>query len=122
MIEKTVYDYLAGALDGVPVFMELPEVPSTDYPVFPEACVLIEKVGESVRNHVHTSSVALQSYSTKSLYEAAALDESVRDAMDIMAEEVDDISRCHMESNYNHTDTRTKRYRYQCVYDITFVR
>lgn len=120
MIEKTVLDYLAGQLD-VPVLMELPEVPSETYPEWPSEFVVIEKVGESVRNHVRTSSLALQSYSLRTMFRAAELDEQVREAMDVMAEETD-VSRCHMASNYNHTDTRTKRYRYQCVYDITYVK
>jgi len=120
MIEKTVYDYLQGTLD-VPVFMELPEVPSEDFPVWPECFVLIEKIAERVSDHVHTASVALQSYSTESLYKAAELDETVRDTMDDMPG-LPEIGSCRMSSNYNFTDTRTKRYRYQCVYDIVFVR
>ncbi len=119
MIEKTVYDYLKTRLD-VPVLLELPEVPSEAYPEFPEVLVLIEKVGESERNHVHTASVALQSYSTKSLYEASFLDETVRGVMDSITE-LDEVGGASLASNYNFTDTRTKRYRYQCVYDITFV-
>lgn len=119
MIEKVVFDYLSGQLD-VPVFMELPEVPSESFPEWPSEFVLIEKVGESVRNRIRTSSFALQSYSLTSLFKAAELDEKVREIMDVMAEETE-VSRSHMASDYNHTDTRTKRYRYQCVYDITYV-
>ena len=119
MIEKTVLDYLNSKLD-VPVLMELPEVPSESYPVFPYSMVLIEKVGERVTDRVHTASIALQSYSTQSLFYAAALDEQVREAMDGIVE-LDAVGASHMTSNYNFTDTRTKRYRYQCVFDITFV-
>lgn len=114
MIEKTVLDYLAARIE-VPVLMEMPEtLPAGG------RFVLIEKVGETVRNHVRTSSFAFQSHSLASLYEAAGLDEEVRGIMDAMAGETD-VSRCHMASNYNFTDTRAKRYRYQCVYDITYV-
>ena len=117
MIEILVKNYLEGALTGVPVFLELPEVPSDDYPELPDEFVLIEKVGERVRNHVHTPSVALQSYSLTSLYNAAALDERVREAMDVMTDNAF-ISSARMASKYNFNDTSTKRYRYQCVYDI----
>lgn len=122
MIEVTIKNYLDGALNGVPVFLELPEVPSEDYPQWPERFVLIEKVGGSRRNFVQLESFAIQSHSTKRLADAAALDEQVRDAMDMMAEDVEEIGSCRMASNYNHTDIRTKRYRYQCVYDIAFSR
>ncbi len=119
MIEKIVRDYLSGALDGVPVFLELPEVPSSDYPEFPTRCVLIERVGGGRRNQIDSASMALQSYATDSLYHAAELDEQVRNAMENLAT-LPAIGGAHLASNYNFTDTRTKRYRYQSVYDITY--
>lgn len=118
MIETTVLNYLGDKLD-VPVLMELPEVPSEDFPVFPEEVVVIEKIADSVSNMLHTASIAIQSYSTNSLYDAAALDERVRKAMDAI-EELNEIGGASMESNYNFTNTGTKRYRYQCVYDIVY--
>lgn len=118
MIEKVILDYLSEELT-VPVLMELPEVPSEDYPTFPEQFVIIEKVGGSRRDYVNSASVALQSYSTKSLYQAAQLDEAVRAAMDGILE-LPEISGMRLASNYNHTDTRTKRYRYQSVFDFYF--
>lgn len=119
MIEKTVLDYLSEALSPVPVLMELPEVPSADYPEFPEALVIIERVGASRENHVNCVSLAFQSYSS-TLYGAAALDENVKAAIDAITI-LPTIGGVYLASNYNHTDTRTKRYRYQCVYDIYFV-
>lgn len=119
MIEKTVYDYLSSRLD-VPVLLELPEVPSEEFPVFPSSLIIIEKIGETVSDHVHTASVALQSYSTERLYDAAALDEQVRAAMDDIIE-LDEIGGVFLASNYNFTDTSTKRYRYQCIYEISYV-
>ena len=32
--------------------------------------------------------------------------------------ELDDISRCELNTDYNYTDTARKKYRYQAVYDI----
>lgn len=66
MIEKTVYDYLSGCL-SVPVMMELPEVPSEDYPTFPEEFVVLEKVAGSVTDHINFATIAIQSYNTKSI-------------------------------------------------------
>lgn len=113
MIEVAVLNYLNSAL-SVPALMEVPENP-------PDRFVTIEKVGGGIRNHVRTASFAIQSYSLSSLYEAASLDEEVRSAMDVMADEVDEIGACRMASDYNFTDTRMKRYRYQCTYDITYM-
>ena len=118
MIEVTVLNYLNENLD-TPVLMELPEVPSEDYPTFPEKLVVIERIATSRTNHVNVVSLAFQSYAD-SLYEAALLDEQVRSLMDSIVA-LDEIGGIRLASNYNFTDTRTKRYRYQCVYDIYFV-
>ncbi len=116
MIEKTVLNYLKTKLN-VPVLMELPEVPSADNATFPDKFVVIEKVGLSRTNHVSDSSLAFQSYSLSSLYDAATLDEQVRGAMDSIIE-LDSIGGVRLASNYNFTDPETKRYRYQCIYEI----
>ena len=112
MIEKTVLDYLSVQLEA-PVFMEVPSE-------CPDAFVVVEKVGESVRDHVRMASIACKSYSLSSLYGAACLDGAVKEAMDRF--DAPNIGACRMASDYNHTDTRTKRYRYQCVYDICYVK
>lgn len=119
MIEKTILRYLEAALD-VPVLMELPEVPSEAFPEWPDRFVIIEKVGLSRTNHVSRASVAVQSYSMSRLEDAAILDEAVRTALESIPE-LPEIGAARLESNYNFTDTRTKRYRYQCVYDFYFV-
>ena len=118
MIEKTVYEYLSTRID-VPVFMELPEVPSEDHPEWPDRFVVIQKIGGGKLDHIRSASFAFQSYSLTSLYEAAALDEEVQAVMDNMAV-LDNIGSCSLASNYEFTDTRTKRYRYQCTYDIYY--
>ena len=119
MIEKTVYDYLSGCM-SVPVMMELPEVPSEDYPTFPEEFVVLEKVTGSVTDHINFATIAIQSYNIKSLYGAASLDEQVRNAMDAIVDSIDSISECQMTADTNFTDTSTKRYRYQCLYNIYY--
>lgn len=116
MIEKIVLDYLTEHMT-VPVFMELPEVPSEDYSTMPERFIVLEKVGGGLNDHINSGSLAVQSYSLNSLYEAANLDEDMRTVMYGIVE-LDDISGVRLASNYNHTDTRTKRYRYQSVFEI----
>jgi len=119
MIEKTVYDYLSESM-AVPVMMELPEVPSEDYPTFPEEFVVLEKVAGSVTDHINFATIAIQSYNTKSLYGAASLDKQVRNAMDAIADSIDSISECQLTADTNFTDVSTKRYRYQCLYNIYY--
>ncbi len=107
MIEKIIYDYLVSK--NIPVYLQVPAEPPTEY-------VLIEKTGSGKRNHIKSAMIALQSYAD-SLYSAALLNETVKEAMDD-AIELDDISNTTLNSDYNFTDNTTKKYRYQAVYDI----
>lgn len=118
MIETVVLNYLKELLT-VPVLLELPEVPSVDYPTMPERFIVLEKVGGNAVDHIGAASIAVQSYSLNSLYEAAALDEEMRTAMEGIID-LDEISEVRLASNYNHTDVRTKRYRYQSVFEFHF--
>lgn len=111
MIETTVLNYLKQTLD-VPVKMETPANPTARY-------VLLEKTGSSRTNRLNTATIAAQSYA-ESLVEAAKLNEEVKAAIDNMVE-LNAISACRLNSDYNFTDTTTKKYRYQCVYVITYL-
>ena len=110
MIEKIVLDYLNGVLD-VPCYMEVPEKPIAPY-------VVIEKTGESETNKILSGTLVTHSYGT-SLYNAAELDEEVKTAMESIVE-LDSVYRCRLAGSYNFTDTSTKRYRYQSVFDMTY--
>lgn len=111
MIELTVLNYLSEAL-SVPVKMEVPIDP-------PEKLVVLEKTGSSRVDRLNTATIAAQSYAG-SLAEAAALNEEVKAAIDNMIE-LDAISACRLNSDYNFTDTSMKKYRYQCVYVISYL-
>ena len=108
MIAKTLLDYLDHNL-SVPVVMEAPEQ-TTDY-------VLIDQTGSSRTNHIITTTFAIQSYGD-SLYEAMVLNDGVKDAMVGFAE-LDDVTRVELETDYNYTNTATKQYRWQAVFDVT---
>ena len=82
----------------------------------PEKFVLFEKTGSAKRNYLPSSTFAFQSYAN-SMYEAAKLNEEVKSAVEQLIE-VDEISRVRLNSDYNFTDTTTKYYRYQAVFDI----
>lgn len=110
MIETTVLDYLSSALSE-PCSLEVPERP-------PARFVLLEKTGSSRKNFINTATFAVQSYAP-SLFEAAELNERVKAAMDDLIQ-LPDIISSDLDSDYNFTDTSTKRYRYQAVYDIIY--
>jgi hypothetical protein len=60
---------------------------------------------------------AIQSISD-SLLGAATLNEAVKLAMDSAAS-LAEVCSANLNSDYNFTDTSTKQYRYQAIYDIT---
>ena len=111
MIEKTVLDYLAQELD-VPVKMEVPKNP-------PARFVVCEKTGSSRTDLVNAATIAIQSYA-ESLAEAAKLNEMVKEAMDGMVQ-LAEVGGVRLNSDYNFTNTAMERYRYQCVYVVTYV-
>ena len=112
MIEKIIKDYLSECLAPISVTMERPAE-------LPDTYVLIEKTGSSLQNGIRTASVAIQSYGP-SLYEAAALNEAVIEDM-LRITTLDSVSACELDSDYNFTNTTTKQYRYQAVFDVAYI-
>lgn len=110
MIEKIVSDYLSSALD-IPVLMEEPLTKHESY-------VLIEKISSSKENHIDSCVIAIQSYG-ETLYKTAKLNEDVKNAMENISS-LENVSCCELNSDYNFTDTVTKRYRYQAIFDIVY--
>lgn len=109
MIEKTIQDYLGEHL-SVPVYMEEPTAK-------PQSYVLVERTGSSESNLIETTTLALKSYGA-SLYDAVVLNMAVK-ARIKQAIELPTVSAVYINSDYNFTDTETKRYRYQCVAVVT---
>ena len=96
---------------SVDVFMEIPPNP-------PKTYVRIEKTGSSEEEYIETATFALQSYAD-SMYEAALLNREVINKMKKMIT-LDEIFKVKLNSDYNFTDPSTKKYRYQCIFDITY--
>ena len=111
MVEKIMLDYLSANLT-VPVFMEEPTDDQTSY-------VLIEKTGSSQTNHIPTATLAFQSYGA-SLLDAATLNNTVKQVVND-AIQLDTISSVRLNSDYNFTDTATKKYRYQALFVVTYL-
>lgn len=110
MIEKIILDYLETKLVP-PVYMEIPSNPPDEY-------VTIEKTGGGVDDYIKRATLAIQSHA-HSLLRAAQINEDVKAAMD-GAITLPEIAKSKLNSDYNFTDTRTKEYRYQAVYNIVF--
>ena len=110
MIEETLRNYLLTKVN-VPVYIAKPGK-------LPESYVFIERVGGSVENHVRRASIAIQSIG-KLMADAAQLHEDVLSYVQA-AIELDEISSVYVNSEYNFTDTETKEYRYQALFDIVY--
>lgn len=111
MIEITVLQYLEGTLQ-IPVYAEKPESPEAEY-------ILIERTAGGYENHICRATMAVQSYAD-SMLRAAQINQAVERAMRGIIS-VTDISRCELNSSYNFTDTASKKYRYQAVFDIVYM-
>lgn len=109
MIEKIVLDYLLSK--GLNAYMQVPSTEPSEY-------VLIEKTGSSKLNLIKSATIAIQSYAD-SLFEAASLNESVIETMESLAA-LPEIVRCHLETDYQFTDTTKKKYRYQAQFSVTY--
>ncbi len=109
MIEKIILDYLSKNLSA-PVSMEVQQG-QTDF-------VVIEKTGSSTDNHIYSATIAVQSYGG-TMYKAAELNEKVKAAMERLIE-LDSVSKCELNTDYNFTDTDKKQYRYQAVFDVVY--
>ncbi|MGQ7338053.1 hypothetical protein ACTGYP_09115 [Streptococcus suis] len=110
MIEVITLNFLTEHL-SVPVYTEHQEE-------MPECFVIFEKTSGGKKNHLNQATLAIQSYG-QSLEEAAFLNEEVKQAVEKMVE-LPSISRVELNSDYNFTDTETKRYRYQAVVDFIY--
>ena len=116
MIETIVRDYLIGSqIEGVGsnVFMEAPENKPKEY-------ILIEKTASGNEDQIESAMIAVQSISKERLSNAAKINEAVKARMKVFAEESNDIYSCRLNSDYNYTNTQTKEYRYQAVFNLYF--
>lgn len=111
MIEIIILDYLNANL-SVPAAMERDKN-------MPDRFVILEKTGSGERNHISSATFAFQSYSKKSMHEAAVLNEELKQVVKNMIA-LDTIASVKLNSDYNFTDTSTKEYRYQAVFDFKY--
>lgn len=111
MIETIVKSFLE-TKTSVPVrFERSPEMPAS--------CIVLEKTGGSYDEQLYTATMAIQSYGA-TLAEAASLNADVVGWMLAMRDSMTNIFDITLNSDYNFTDSATKRYRYQAVFVITY--
>lgn len=112
MIEIIVKNFLESKL-SVPVLMEIPKSQASQF-------VIIEKTGSTHENHIDSAILTIQSYA-ESMQKAVELNEQVKnwmlDGMEGLVT-LDEVASVNLNSDYNFTDTSSKRYRYQAVFDI----
>ena len=108
MIEKIVLNYLIDK--GFMAYMEMPEDR-------PEKFIIVEKTSSQRDDLLFSSTFAIQSYAP-TLLECAELNDLVVLAMFEMTD-CEDVTRSKLNTSNNYTDTATKDYRYQAVFDVT---
>lgn len=108
-MEEKILNFLKDR--GFTCYMEEPVKKPSEY-------VLVEKTGSSdAGDGLYSSLYAFKSYST-SMYKASNLNEKVKAAVMDMPQNIPGITDATLNSDYNFTDTDTRRYRYQSVFDI----
>lgn len=110
IIEAYICQYL-NAESSVPAYGEIPEKA-------PNSFWVVEKLGSSTENCITSATIAVQSYAPSKLA-ASVLNEQLKGLMEQLKAEPE-ISSCDLNSDYDYTDTKSKRYRYQAVFDITY--
>ena len=113
-IEIRVADHLEAAelSVGEHVYLVTPERP-------PEEYILVEKTGSGARNHIDQAMIAVKSVSKNSMANAIRINEKVKEAMEEFAQ-LPSVFACSLNSDYPFTNTETKEYRYQAVFNIIF--
>lgn len=117
IIEETLLAYLTDVFhdEGLPVYAMTPKQD------VPRNYIVIDKTGSGRRNGIDRATVAIQSISSDSLLKAVEINEDVIKAMEEISRE-ENIFSAYLQADYNFTNTTTKQYRYQAVYEIYYKR
>lgn len=112
LIEAAVIAHLMSTLETQHVYAERPANP-------PEEYYVIERTSSGETNRIQTATIAIQSIGG-SLLRAAEMNKAVLQAMPLIVQTTD-VSCCRLNSAYNYTDTETRQYRYQAVFDLYYM-
>ena len=117
IIEEALINYLTSVLR----MADLPVYAMTPKQDVPRNYIVIDKTGSGRTNGIDRATIAIQSISSDSLLKAAEINEDVITAMESFATTTN-IFGVHLQADYNFTNTQTKQYRYQAVYEINYKR
>lgn len=109
MIEITVKEHLSRMIEGVSVYMETPKDISGKF-------IVLQLIDREKTNLIDAATIEIRSYAD-SKYDAAVLDESVREAMEDLNQS--DIT-AKIGGGNDDTDTALKKYRYRCYYNLYY--
>lgn len=109
MVETIIKNYLE-SVQEIPVLFE--------QQAGLEEVYIVEKTGGGETNYIRTAMLTIQSYAATKA-RAAQLNEALIGYM-LAAVGLPDVSSVELNSNYDFTDTATKSYRYQAVFDIVY--
>jgi hypothetical protein len=112
LIEQVIYDYLK-SVSGVPVYLE--HAPGTNG----TRRIVIEKTGGGEYGALKNATFAVQSYGL-TIVAAAELNNHVKNWMKKAPQTLEEICDVDLNSDYNFTDTESKEYRYQAVFDLVY--
>lgn len=114
MIEAITKNYVQEKM-GIPSYLNAPSDK-------PDKYVRIRKSGSSGDRFIETAIFIFYCVSEKSLYEAAQMNEDLKEVMYDMPGFIDAVSKVELNSDGNFTDTKTKEYRYQSIFEVTYHR
>ena len=111
MIELDVKNFIEDNFE-YPAYMERPGNGTETY-------FVIEKVSGTRDEYIDFARITVQTYAP-SLYQAATLCDRLNDAMLTDFLTLPNISNVEINSTYNYTDTTTKKYRDQTLFEIYY--
>ena len=111
MIELDIKNFIESEFD-YPAYMERPQTAIDTF-------FVIEKISGSRDEQIDFARVAVQTFAP-SMYQAASLCEQLNDEMLNNFVTLPNITKVKLNSSYDHTDTTTKKYRYQSLFEIYY--
>lgn len=110
MIELLLMDYLSERT-SIPCYLSVPENASGTFYV-------LEKTGGSHAEGISGATLAVQSYAP-TVAEASRANSRAKAAL-LDADELPQVIRCELNTDYNFPDTTRKRPRYQAVFETDY--
>lgn len=112
MIEEIILKYIKSKLN-IPAFLVAPSDKPSKY-------ITIRKSASSGDRFIENAMIIFYCISQESLFEASQINSELKKALYDMPYEVNNVSGVYINSDGNFTDTTTKEYRYQAIYEVIY--